>query len=269
MHRPTRYFRLYGAFARFALTRELAFRGNFIAKVAVEVLWVILMLVFYKTVFVQSKEVAGWTEAQFLFFVGCYLTLEGCIETFFLENCLNFAELVRTGELDFYLLRPIDEQFLITCKSLDFSTVPNILIGSVLMALSLADLSWQFDPLLVGIFLISFVAGLAIAYSCLLMLSATSLWLTRNSSLMEMWWLFTTLMRYPRDIFREPWAIPIGFFFSFFLPIMLVIHVPATTMVKAIDPLMCLYILFAAAAMLWLSRKFLHLALRRYRSASS
>src|SRR5215207_3920581 len=99
MPRASRYFRLFGAFARFGLTRELAFRGNFLAKVCVEVLWVFLMLVFYKTVFRQSSQIAGWTEDQYLFFVGCYFTLEGCIETFFLENCLNFAELVRTGEL--------------------------------------------------------------------------------------------------------------------------------------------------------------------------
>ncbi len=267
--RLTRYFRLYAAFARYGLTRELAFRGNFLAKVSVEVIWVFLMLVFYKTVFRQSSQVASWTEAEYLFFVGCYVALEGFLETLFLENCLGFAELVRTGELDFYLLRPIDEQFLITCKSIDFSTLPNIIIGIVLMVVSLHDLGWQFDLLRGGAFLACFIAGLVVAYSCLVMLSATSIWLTRNSSMMEMWWLFTTLMRYPRDIFREPWALPIGFFFSFFLPVMLVIHVPATAMVKVFDPWMCFYLIGAAVAMFWLSRKFLHIALRRYRSASS
>jgi ABC-2 type transport system permease protein len=265
----SRYFRLYSAFARFGLSRELAFRGNFLAKVTVEVLWLFLMLVFYKTVFRQSSQVASWNEGEYLFFVGCYITLEGFIETLFLENCLGFAELVRTGELDFYLLKPIDEQFLISCKSIDYSTAPNILIGIVLMLTSLNELGWQFDAVRVGLFLLNCVAGLALAYSCLLMMSATSIWLTRNSSMMEMWWLFTTLMRYPRDIFREPWALPIGFFFSFFLPIMLVVHVPATTMVKALDPWMCVYLTLAAVAMLWLSRRYLQLALSRYRSASS
>jgi ABC-2 type transport system permease protein len=32
----------------------------------------------------------------------------------FLDNCNEFAELVRTGDLDGLLLKPIDEQFLIT-----------------------------------------------------------------------------------------------------------------------------------------------------------
>ncbi len=266
----SRYFRLYSAFARFSFTRELMFRGNFLAKTSVELLWVFLMLVFYKTIFRQSSMVAGWNEAQYLFFVGCYVTMEAFIETLFLENCLGLAELIRTGELDFYLLKPIDEQFLITCKSIDLSTMPNIVTGLVLMIMSLADLGWPMEPMHILLFLVNFVAGLAVAYSCLLMLASTSFWLTRNSSLMEMWWLFTSLMRYPRDIFLNVgWAVPIGFFFSFFLPVMLVIHVPASTMVKTFDPWLSLYLVVAAGAMLWLSRWYLHLALRRYRSASS
>jgi ABC-2 type transport system permease protein len=265
----SRYLRLYTAFMQFSLTRELSFRGNFLAKMSVELIWLGLMFIFYKTIFRQTNMVADWNEHQYLFFIGCYVALEGFIETLFLENCLNLAELVRTGELDFYLLKPIDEQFLITTKSVDLSTAPNILMGCFLMGMALVGMDWQFDAVRVLLFLLNFVAGLVLAYSCLLMLAATSFWLTRNSSMMEMWWLFTSLMRYPRDIFREPWALPIGFFFSFALPVMLVIHVPASVMVKAIDPWMTVYLLVSAVVMFWASRAFLHLAMRRYRSASS
>lgn len=265
----SRYLRLYSAFARFSLTRELSFRGNFLAKMSVELIWLGLMFVFYKTIFRQTSMVAGWNESQYLFFIGCYVAMEGVVESLFLENCLGLAELVRTGELDFYLLKPIDEQFLITCKSVDLSTVPNIFMGMGLMTMALVEMNWEFDIVKLVLFTVNCVAGLALAYSCLLMLASTTFWLTRNSSMMEMWWLFSSLMRYPRDIFNVYWAYPIGFFFSFLLPVMLVIHVPASVMVKAIDPWMSVYLILAAIAMLWASRAFLQLALRRYRSASS
>ena len=38
----------------------------------------------------------------------------------------------------------------------------------------------------------------------LLMLSSTAVWMVRNQSLYELWWLFTSLMRYPREIYRGP-----------------------------------------------------------------
>ena len=134
------------AFARFSLAREMAFRGNFLVKVFVEVLWLGILLSSTAPSSRKTDVVADWTEPQYLFFVGCYFALEGLIETFFLENCTEFAELIRSGDLDFYLLRPIDEQFLITCRNIDWSTAPNVLMGGGVMGLAPAQMGWTFDP---------------------------------------------------------------------------------------------------------------------------
>src|SRR5207245_2897121 len=128
-----RYLRLTAALARYSLARELAFRGNFLVKICVEVLWLSILLVFYRTVFTKTSIVADWKESEYLFFVGCYFALEGMVETLFLENCNEFSDLVRSGDLDFYLLKPIDEQFLLTCRKIDWSTAPNVLMGVVFM----------------------------------------------------------------------------------------------------------------------------------------
>ena len=107
-----RYLRLMRAFARFTLLNEMAFRANFLVKISVELIWLGLLLIFYDTVFRLTSAIEGWNHAQFLIFLGIYYSLEGVIETFFLENCNEFSDLVRKGDLDIYLLKPIDERFL-------------------------------------------------------------------------------------------------------------------------------------------------------------
>jgi ABC-2 type transport system permease protein len=268
----TRYLRLLWAMARYSLARELAFRGNFLAKVSVEVLWLFILLVFYRTIFQRmpsNASIAEWTESRYMFFVGCYFALEGLIETFFLENCNAFADLVRSGDLDFYLLKPIDEQFLISLRDIDWSTAPNVLMGGAVMVLALLQMDWTFDPVRLVVFLVMLACGAAIAYSFLILLTSTSVYFVRNQSLYEMWWLFTSLMRYPRDIFRRNWAAPIGWVFSFVIPVMLVIHVPASVMVKVFDPAMIAFTIVVTLLLLLISRKFFRASLRRYRSASS
>lgn len=266
---PRRYLRLMAAFARVSLAQELAFRGNFVAKVSVELLWLGLLLVFYRTIFAQTELVATWSQWEYLFFVGCYFMIEGIIETFFLSNAMGFADLVRTGELDFYLLQPIDEQFLISCKSMDWSTAPNVFLGLGVMIIATSNGGWPVTPggVLLGAGLC--VCSVGLAYAFLLMLTSSSIWLMRNQSLMELWWLFTSLMRYPREIFSRTWAAPLGFVFSFLVPIMLVVSVPATTMVKLFDPWLCAYAAAATVIAMWVARRVLKFALRRYRSASS
>jgi ABC-2 type transport system permease protein len=264
-----RYLRLMLALARFSLARELAFRGNFLVKISVEVLWLSILLVFYRTVFARTNIIAGWSEAEYLFFVGCYFALEGLIETLFLENCNEFADLVRSGDLDFILLQPIDEQFLVSCRKIDWSTAPNVVMGGAVMVLALQQMDRPIDALQVLLFLLLFGCGVLIAYSFLLFLTSTAVWLVRNQSLFEMWWLFTSLMRYPREIFQGTWATPLGWFFTFVVPVMLVVNVPAHTMVRVFEPAFALFSVGVAVVLLWASRRFFRHALRRYRSASS
>ncbi len=264
-----RYLRLYGSLGRFALARELAFRGNFLAKVSVEVLWLGILMAFYRTVFARTSTIASWTEPEYLFFVGCFFTLNGLIETLFLENCDGFADLVRTGDLDFLLLKPIDEQFLISCRKVDWSTAPNVIMGAFVMVVALKQMHWAYDPLRLLAFFLSLGCGVMIAYSFMLVLTSISVWMVRNQSLMEMWWLFSSLARYPKEIFRDTWAEGIGRFFTYVLPILLVVNVPARAMVKSLEWTTVLGTFIATLAAVFLSRKFFQKALRSYRSASS
>ncbi len=264
-----RYLRLLGALARYGLARELAFRGNFVAKLAVEIIWLGILIIFYRTIFAQTNAVAGWDKAEYLFFIGVYFAVESVIETLFMENCVEFPELVRTGDLDFYLLRPMDEQFLVTCRTFEWSTAPNLVMGFLVMGVALDMKGWPIGPMDVAIFFVLFVCAVAMAYSFLVILTSTSIWLIRNQSLMEMWWLFTSLMRYPREIFRGKWAFPVGWFFTFIVPVMLITNVPARMMVKAFDPRFAAAMLVSTVAMLWVSRRFFRYALQCYRSASS
>ena len=264
-----RYLKLWFSLAKFSLLGELAFRGNFLVKIFVELLWLGILLLFNFTIFQQTTKIADWDAHQYLFFIGTYFAMGGLIEMLFLDNCNQFADLVRSGDLDFFLLKPIDEQFLVSCKHVDWSCAPNILLGMIVMGYALWARDWIFDPLQAAVFCIVFVSGAVLAYGFLLLLMSASVWLMRNQSLFEMWWLFTTLMRYPKEIFKGPWAEPTGWVFFLFVPIMLVTNVPARVMVRVCEPELACYAVGVAVFLAFLSRRVFRAALQRYRSASS
>jgi ABC-2 type transport system permease protein len=137
------------------------------------------------------------------------------------------------------------------------------------MGIALGQMGWVFNPVQVLVFLVMFACGTVTAYSFLLMLTSTSVWFVRNQSLLELWWLFTSLMRYPREIFVGTWAAPMGWFFTFVVPMLLVVNVPARVMVKVFDPAIVAFTVAATAASFLVSWRLFRLALRSYRSASS
>src|SRR5947209_6164345 len=183
MQQIVHYLRLWLALARFSLVRELAFRTNFLVKIIVEILWLGILIAFYETIFSKTSHVADWHRYQYLFFLGFYFALGGLLETLFLENCNNFADLVRTGDLDFYLLKPMDEQFLVSCRTIDWSCAPNVLMGAGVMLAAFILSGKPFDIGNLLLFLIMLACGAALSYGFLLLLTSASVWFMRNQSL--------------------------------------------------------------------------------------
>ena len=97
--------------------------------------------------------------------------------------------------------------------------------------------------------------------------SARASWEPNDTS-MTAWKFGFRVARYPKEIFAGRWAEPLGAFFTYFMPILVVVNVPANAMVRALDPPMVVLTVAAAVLLLWLSRRFFQHALRSYRSAS-
>ena len=76
-------------------------------------------------------------------------------------------------------------------------------------------------------------------------------------------------VRYPKEIFINTWAEPIGRFFTYVLPILLVVNVPAQTMVRVLEPGNIVFTLVATVVCVFAGRRFFRRALQSYRSASS
>jgi ABC-2 type transport system permease protein len=114
-----------------------------------------------------------------------------------------------------------------------------------------------------------FACGLGLSYSFLLLLTSTSVWLVRNENVMELWWLFTTLMRYPGGIYQSGWWFILYVICWYVVPVLLIVNVPANVMVQAEEPQNIAILIAASAVLLYLSRRFFFYALRSYRSASS
>ncbi|HZI31803.1 MAG TPA: ABC-2 family transporter protein, partial [Candidatus Binatia bacterium] len=92
-----RYLALYAVLWRNSVTREMSFKGNFILWIIVELLWFGLQLCFVTVIYSQTHSVGTWTKWQMVLLVGASNFIQQLYQAFFLTNCTNLSELVRTG----------------------------------------------------------------------------------------------------------------------------------------------------------------------------
>src|SRR5690606_5286171 len=96
-------------------------------------------------------------------------------------------------------------------------------------------------------------------------------WFGRNQGLYDFWFYVTIFARYPREIWTgSTTAVLVQDTFTYLVPILLVVTIPARVLVKTIESWQFVAICVAAAAIgLVVSRFVFQWSLRGYRSASS
>ena len=278
-YRPN-YINVFLTFARNSLVRDMMFPANFIIETISSFGWVMMNVGFYLLIFNYTSQIGAggpeggaWDKYQFFVFIATSMFINSIVQMFFMTNADEFSELIRTGGLDFALLKPIDTQFLVSLRKVEWASMANFLVAAVLMAYALPRVE-GFDLSLWRIvaYLIYVVFGIAILYSLTIVLAAASVWLGRNSSIYDFWFYITTFSRYPMEIYHGPVGGWIRWGFTFLLPVLIVVNVPARMLAKPMHPeywYLALFAIVATAASLVGSRWVFQRALLSYRSASS
>lgn len=278
------YRKVFLTFARNSLVRDMTFRVNFILQCVSSIGWTLMNVGFYLIIFQYTDMIgqdSGWDRDRFFLFIATTWFINSLVQAFFMPNAQEFSELIRTGGLDFALLKPIDTQFLISFRRVDWSALSNFLAGLVIAAVSLQSLATrEQDPMIpslvsVLLYLVFLACGVAIMYSLMICLSATSIWLGRNQTLYNFWFYITNFSRYPMEMYKVGLGWPLYGFFTFVIPVLLVVNVPARLLAKPISPrteeewLLVGWAVLATLLSVFASRWVFSRALSSYRSASS
>src|SRR5438552_4100961 len=188
-YRPPRphYGRVLLTFFRNSLVREMAFRGNLVIEIVTNLFWFCARMVFFILIFGSVDQIQGWSRYEFFGFMATGMIINTLIEAFFMPNCANFSELIRTGNLDFALLKPIDTQFLISFEKLDLGSLVHLLLPLTLLGYALTELGRPVGLVEIVMYLGLIGLGVAFFYSLMIVLAATSVWLGRNQGLYDFW----------------------------------------------------------------------------------
>lgn len=259
-----KYFKLYGHTFRLAIMKNMAYPQDFVVWVVVDILWSVINLVFFKIILLVTPTISGWTFERLILPLGFIQILNAFIWGLMYGNMKEIPNDVNKGNLDLYLSKPANSQFLVSTRYLGLNLISSFLIGIFLVWYGLSvNNAISFANLL--IILITTGASAIISYAIWFMIVTTSLWFSRLKNIAEVFPYSVDIARYPVEIFH-PFM---RFIFTFVIPFAILGFLPADIVLGKISPFYIFGPIFAATVLLFLSHKFWNFALRHYSSASS
>lgn len=258
-----RYLKLYKKILSFAAMKAMAYGQDFFVWSIVDMVWAVVNLGFFWILFQRIPMISGWTFAEMTIPLGMFYLLNMFLWGFMYGNMRQIPYDINQGELDVYLTKPVNSQFLVSTRFVSLSLLPSLATGLILLRYGFVNnsLNWQ-RTLVIPMGLL---AAILISYSLWFISVTLAFWFNRLRNIGEVFGQAVDIARYPTGIFSPI----LRFVFTFILPFGIIGFVPAEVILGRAGSMKMLWPLTAGIVLLYLSHCFWNFSLKRYSSASS
>ena len=92
------------------------YKANFISGIVVDALYYIVHLVFFEIIYRNVSSLGEFSREDVIIFLIITFIADAVYMFFFSGNLFSINQLLVTGDLDFYLLRPVNSQFIVSLR---------------------------------------------------------------------------------------------------------------------------------------------------------
>ncbi|MDD3411211.1 MAG: ABC-2 family transporter protein [Eubacteriales bacterium] len=211
------------------------------------------------------QSATAWTPEMYSVFVGTFLTLDGLWMSTWFFGLVELPSLIRTGQLDLILLRPVRPLLYLSFHKVDFGSLLLPIVGAII-TLGAAARGGMLTVGTTALWLAAMGLMYVLMYALSLLLRVSAFWTisTEAANVMENT-LIESAMRLPLPAIKDAYRLVL----LLLLPYGLVGNFPALALAGQTVWTHWLYAAVLTGAFLALALALWRAGLRRYESASS
>lgn len=260
-----RYFILYLYFLRFSFSKAMEFRLDFTFRIVMDIIYYAVNILFFKVIYLHTPMLAGWSEEQTMIFVATYLLVDAISMTIFSTNLWWLPFHINKGDLDFYLIRPVNSLFFLSLREFSASSFMNLLIASGFLIYSLLAYSMTFSLEQLLTYLLLLLNGVLLHYCLQMLMVLPVFWTHSTRGFVDLFYSMSLAMERPDRMFKG-WLRVV---FTIILPFALIASFPARIFLEGASREI-LWHLLLVTSMVWGLMLFVwKRGLQSYSSASS
>jgi ABC-2 type transport system permease protein len=250
---------------RLALMNELAYRFDFVVQLLESGVNLGTSLVWIAVIFRHTEKLNGWDPTRLVALVGIFILLQGLRDVLIQPGLSRFMGEVRSGNLDFTLLKPEDAQVLISVRQVRVWKIADLLVGACTVGVAVSRMSVEIGWREVSAFGITLLSGAVITYSFMFILATLSFWLIRVDNILYVFQALFHAGRWPVGIYPRA----LRYALTCLVPVAFAVTVPARALTGKLDSWTLVASLALATASFVAARLFWRVGLRRYTGASA
>ena len=253
-------------YLRLGILNVMQYRADFFLQVLSIGIGLATALAGLGVIFNQTGEIGGWSQNDLIALIGIQMLVRGLINLVVQPSMQHLMEGIRLGTFDFTLTKPADSQLLASVAQVNVASLANVISGLIVLMIALARLGSAIGVGEALAFVVMLLAGVAIVYAFLLILSTFAFWFVKLDNILVIFnTMFENAGKWPITIFPG-W---LRGSLTFIVPVAFAVTVPAQALTSRLTIETALGALALAAAFVLVSRWFWSFGLKHYTGASA
>lgn len=259
------YLRLLLVQLRVSLTLAAAYRFQFVLDGLLALLWIVVGIVPLSVALQGRPAIGGWTYDRALVVVGVFTMLKAVLDGAVSPSLVAVVDHIRTGTLDFLLIKPKDAQFLVCTAKFELWRAIDFVAGAGIVAWAFSRLGVAPRPGALALAALLLLSASVLLYSVWLLVVTAAFWVVRLDNLAYLFSALFDFARWPRSVMKGAFRVV----FTFVLPLAVMTSFPAEALLGGLAPSSAAFAIGLAALFAVVSRLAFRGALGHYTSASS
>lgn len=216
---------------RLSVLLAMQYRWEFILDGVMSVLWTGAAIAPLYLVFQDRPTIAGWHYGEALLVVGWFTVLDALLKGAINPSLVTVIEQIRTGTLDFVLLKPADAQFLVSTARFHPWRVITLFGAGAVFGYAFYELDRTPSPEAVAVAVAMLGAGVLTLYSIWILVISVAFRAVRVDNLRYLFEAVFEVARWPASVFKGV----LSFLFTFVIPIAVMTTYPAQALIGTLS----------------------------------
>lgn len=260
-----RYFKIWWGFCQTSFMSDIEYRANMVIKILVDIIWYAAQFSVFEVLYRHTDSIGGWAHDQTRVFMAVLFVVDSIYMVLFHENLDNLSWLVKKGDLDLLLTKPVSSQFMVSCKKVNVTYLGNVVLTGIFLVWAVHQLQAPvgFDQIL--LFLFSIIFSLSVTYVFRMCFSILALIFQNAEYITFVWYSLYRFGTRPDSMYPSF----VRYALLSFIPVAFIASVPARFLVEGVQWDLFLGGLGLSCLLLFSTAQFWNYALKKYSSASS
>lgn len=228
-----RYFKLLWLQLRTSALLAAQYRGDFLVEALLSLFWTATALAPLFVVYSEQHAamIPGWTFAETLVVMGCFVFLQGVLEGAINPGLQAVIEHIRKGTLDFILLKPADAQFLVSTSKFQVWRVLTLVQAGIIFVYAFEKLGrWPgWNEWLTAAALLA--VAMWLLYSLWILIVSAAFIVVKVDNLTYLFSSIFDAARWPAQVYRGA----LRWVFTFVIPLAVMTTFPAQALLGRLE----------------------------------